>query len=69
MEQIAERVTARLHPVEAVMERLCLGRSTIFGLMANGELRSVKVGRRRLIPESAIVDFVESLEKTSGAAW
>lgn len=60
-EQTAER-TARLHTVEAVMERLCLGRSTVFALLGSGELRSCKVGRRRLIPESAIVEFIENLE-------
>jgi excisionase family DNA binding protein len=65
-EQIAER--ARLHTVEAVMERLCLGRSTVFALLGSGELRSCKVGRRRLIPESAIVEFIRNLEATGGGA-
>jgi excisionase family DNA binding protein len=59
--------TARLHTIEAVMERLCLGRSTIFALMGSGELRSCKVGRRRLIPESAIVEFIENLEQSTRA--
>ena len=63
-EQFAEHA-ARLHTVEAVMERLCLGRSTVFALMGSGELRSCKVGRRRPIPESAIVEFVNHLEQDS----
>ena len=63
-EQIAEH-TPRLHTVEAVMERLCLGRSTVFALMASGQLRSAKVGRRRLVPESAIVEFIKNLEQGS----
>ena len=29
---------------------------------AKGQLRSVKVGRRRLVPESAIVEFIQNLE-------
>lgn len=68
---MAEEVSghvARLNQVEAVMARLCLGRSTVFALIASGELRSVKVGRRRLVPESAIVDFIASLESTGGDA-
>jgi excisionase family DNA binding protein len=65
---MAEEIAARLNPVEAVMERLCLGRSTVFALMASGQLRSVKVGRRRLVPESAIVEFIHNLESTGGDA-
>lgn len=57
---------ARLHDVEAVMKRLNLGRSKTFELIATGKLRSVKVGRRRLVSEAAIVDFIAQLE--AGAA-
>lgn len=53
---------ARLHHVESVMERLGLGRSKVFELMGNGQLRSVKVGRRRLVSESAIVEFINRIE-------
>ncbi|MCW2652674.1 MAG: ethanolamine utilization protein EutA [Mycobacterium sp.] len=59
--ELAERV-ARLHDIEGVMERLKLGRSTVFAELASGRLRSVKVGRRRLVPESAIADFIAGLE-------
>jgi excisionase family DNA binding protein len=58
---------ARLHTIEAVMERLCIGRSTAFGLIGTRQLRSVKVGRRRLVSEAALVEFIESLDQpTSG---
>jgi excisionase family DNA binding protein len=57
----AERV-ARLHSVEDVMGRLRLGRSKTYEVLGNGQLRSVKVGRRRLISEAAIVDFINRLE-------
>lgn len=53
---------ARLNHVESVMERLGLGRSTVYELLASGQLRSVKVGRRRLISESALIDFIEKLD-------
>lgn len=62
MADLVAQINPRLHPVESVMDRLCLGRSTVFNLMASGELRSVKVGRRRLVPESAIVEFIGRLE-------
>lgn len=61
---MADQAAERLHTVQTVMERLCLGRSTVFALLASGDLRSCKVGRRRLIPESAVVEFIRSLEPT-----
>ncbi len=35
-----------------------IARSTLYQLMERGELRSLTIGRRRLIPWSAIVDLV-----------
>jgi excisionase family DNA binding protein len=58
---------ARLHTVEEVMERLCVGRSTAFGLIASRQLRSVKVGRRRLVSEAALVEFIENLDRQTSA--
>jgi excisionase family DNA binding protein len=55
--------TARLHTVEEVMERLRVGRSTAFGLIGSRQLRSVKVGRRRLVSEAALVEFIENLDR------
>lgn len=60
-EQVIDRPSARLNQIEDVMERLGIGRSTVFGLLASGELRSVKIGRRRLIPEAALVQFIDAL--------
>jgi excisionase family DNA binding protein len=56
---------AKLNSIEDVMERLSVGRSTVFGLIASKELRSVVVGRRRLVPESALLEFMDSLEVTA----
>jgi excisionase family DNA binding protein len=64
MKELATQLNPRLNPVEIVMGRLGLGRSTVFALLASGQLRSVKVGRRRLIPEAAIVEFIANLEAT-----
>jgi excisionase family DNA binding protein len=60
------RASARLNQIEDVMERLHVGRSTVFALLASGELRSVKIGRRRLVPEQAIVDFIAKLDAQAG---
>lgn len=42
---------------------LSLSRSVIFELIRSGRLRSVKEGRSRLIPASAIREFATALEK------
>jgi excisionase family DNA binding protein len=57
-----------LHPVEGVMERLHVGRSMVFELMASGQLRSVKVGRRRLVSEAALCSFIERLDAGGDSA-
>jgi excisionase family DNA binding protein len=45
------------------MKRLSIGRSMAFELISCGRLRSVKVGRRRLVSEAALVEFIEELDK------
>ncbi|MCB8910206.1 helix-turn-helix domain-containing protein [Rhodococcus rhodochrous] len=57
--------TAKLHRLDAACDRLGIGRSKLYELMDAGEIRSVKIGRNRLIPESAIVEFIERLENSA----
>ena len=33
-------------------------RSTLYGLIASGELRTIKLGRRRLVPSAAVAEFI-----------
>ena len=61
MSEIMDRA-ARLHGIESVMDRTGLGRSKVFELLGTGQLRSIKVGRRRLVSESALNAFIESLD-------
>jgi excisionase family DNA binding protein len=56
-----------LSPVEAA-KRLGIGRSTLYLLLARGELESVHVGARRLIPADALLDFVERLRRPKVAS-
>ena len=48
--------------VDSAAEALGLRRSMLYELLAKGQLRSVKVGSRRLIPAEALREFVASLE-------
>ncbi|WP_047890192.1 excisionase family DNA-binding protein [Rhodococcus sp. ARP2] len=52
----------RLRAIPGVMEDLSVGRSKVFELIESGELRSVKIGRRRLVPSTAIAEYIERLE-------
>jgi excisionase family DNA binding protein len=67
MTELVQQV-ARLNSIESVMARLNLGRSMVYAKLGSGELRSVKVGRRRLVPESALIDFINQLEAGGDAA-
>lgn len=62
MEATPKRPIARLNTVEEVMERLRIGRSTAFELIGTRQLRSIKVGRRRLVSEAALIEFIERLD-------
>ena len=53
----------QLFSIDQVMERLGVGRNTIFNLLSSGQLRSVKLGRRRMISEAAICDFIAAIDQ------
>jgi excisionase family DNA binding protein len=46
---------------EEAARRLSVGRTTIYQLMASGELQSVNIGRCRRVPVSALSMFVDML--------
>lgn len=52
-----------LYPIKEAMVLLAMSRSTIYEQMRSGRLRSVTQGTSRFIPESALHEYVELLEK------
>lgn len=48
-----------LYRVEEAAEALRLSRSQIYELIRSGRLQTVKEGRRRLVPVTALTDYVE----------
>lgn len=52
----------RLYTVAQVVERLGLSRARVYQLLNEGRLRSVKIGARRLVRESALAEFIDGLE-------
>jgi excisionase family DNA binding protein len=69
---VASRVTTtppsatQLYRIADAMVVLSLSRTVIFELLRSGRLRSVKQGRTRLIPASAIHEYIALLEKEAG---
>lgn len=54
---------------ERAAERLDISRTTVYALLASGELDSVKIGRSRRIPTEALAAYVDRLRSQSvGAA-
>jgi len=54
--------------VEAAAERLSLGRTTMFGLIRTGEVHSVRVGRLRRIPVTALQAYADRLSAEQNVA-
>ena len=50
-----------LHSVEQAAQRLQIGRSTVYSLVARNKLESVKIGKLRRIPAAALDDYVAAL--------
>ncbi|MCM1231667.1 MAG: helix-turn-helix domain-containing protein [Ruminococcus flavefaciens] len=46
---------------EEVMEYLNIGKSTLYNLLRNGEIRSFKIGKVWKIPRSAIEEYIKNL--------
>ncbi|WP_395110736.1 helix-turn-helix domain-containing protein [Actinomadura sp. SCN-SB] len=58
--------STRLYRVTEAMEMLSLSRTVIYELIRSGRLRSVREGRARRIPGSAIAEYIALLESEAG---
>ncbi|MFF4592443.1 excisionase family DNA-binding protein [Amycolatopsis sp. NPDC001319] len=71
METTVDTATTKpreLLSVEAAAEQLSIGRTTMFALIKAGQVATVRVGRRRLVPKSALITYVEQLSAAAKAA-
>jgi excisionase family DNA binding protein len=53
----------RLVRVEEAARLLGIGRTTVYDLLRSGRLRSIKIGRRRLVPVEAVAEVIAAFEK------
>ncbi|MGE2767835.1 helix-turn-helix domain-containing protein [Rhodococcus sp. 1.20] len=61
MTEQLEAAVARLHKIDEAAALLRVHRSTLYGLIDSGQLQSVKIGRSRRVPESAIASYIDGL--------
>jgi excisionase family DNA binding protein len=65
LEASADEGLERLWRVEQIADRLEVGRSKVFQLIADGQLRSLKIGGSRRVTETAVRELVARLEEES----
>ena len=54
-----------MYEVPAAAEQLSVSARTLERLIRDGEVASVKVGRRRLVPRDALVSYIERLRESA----
>lgn len=58
----------KLNRINETADRLCIGRSRVYELIARGELTSVKIGGSRRISDRAIDEYIAKLEADAKAS-
>lgn len=64
-ESVAEPVTKLLYTLDDLAETAGQDRGVVEDLVRVGEIESVTIGRRRLVPAEALTDYVERLRAAS----
>jgi excisionase family DNA binding protein len=64
----AEGDARTLLTVEAAAQRLSIGRTTMYALLKNGQINSVRIGRLRRIPADALTAYTDRLAAEQNAA-
>jgi excisionase family DNA binding protein len=54
-------MTTDVLTVDEAAERLRISRWTLYNLIRSNQLRTIKIGRRRLVPASAIAECLDQL--------
>jgi excisionase family DNA binding protein len=50
-----------LYPLREIQQKLGVSRLTVYQLLSNGQLPSVKIGRRRFVTATALSAYIEGL--------
>jgi excisionase family DNA binding protein len=61
-------IELNLLTVEEAARRLSIGRTTMYALLKDGHINSVRIGRRRRIPTEALTAYTDRLAAEQNAA-
>jgi len=53
--------------VEEAARRIGVGRTTMYALIASGEVPSIQIGRLRRIPAQALTDYIAACTRTAAS--
>lgn len=56
------------HSIEEAAEMLGIGRSVMCDLIRDGKVRSVKIGRRRIVPADSVREYMRNLIEAQNVA-
>jgi len=59
--QVKEKLAKLAYSPEEACQALTIGRTVLYDLMRRGEIVSIKVGRRRIIPVDKLHEYVDRL--------
>ena len=45
--------------IEEIMKMLHIGRSSVYELLKNGKLYSVKIGKKYIVPKQSVINFIQ----------
>jgi len=55
----------KLHSIPNAADQLSVSPRVLERLIADGEVETVKIGRRRLVPDEALTEYIERLKRAS----
>lgn len=67
MTEMKREIPPILYRVEEAAEALRMSRSVVYELIRSGRIRTVKEGRRRLVPVTALTEYVTELIEENAA--
>lgn len=58
-------MTRDLYDIPTAAERLSVSARVLERLIKDGQIDTVKIGRRRLVPADALADYIERLRRSA----
>ena len=56
---ITANITSVIVTVEEVMKMLQIGRVSVYQMLKSGEIRSLKVGKKYVIPKKSVIELFD----------